>query len=150
MHHHYARYRVAMLQLGVQIHEFSADAVQRSRGFGLFGASTPRLHAKVAVVDQRHLLVGSVNLDARSAVGNTEMGVAIDSPALAAQFAQLMGGERANTVHRLALQPDGQTIEWWSQDAQGRPVATTDEPGASPWLRIKLWLQALLVDERLL
>ena len=54
VHHHYARYRVAMLPLSVQIHEFSADVVQRSRGFGLFGASTPRLHAKVAIVDQRH------------------------------------------------------------------------------------------------
>ena len=150
VHHHYARYRPEMLRLGVEIHEFSADAVQRSLGFGRFGPSTPRLHAKVAMVDNRHLLVGSVNLDARSAIGNTELGVAIDSPALAAQFAQLMGGERASTVYRLALQADGQTIEWWSQDEQGRPQVTTDEPGASPWLRFKLWLQALLVDERLL
>jgi cardiolipin synthase C len=150
VHHHYARYRVEMLKLGVQLDEFSADAVQRSPGFGLFGVSTPRLHAKVAVVDRRHLLVGSVNLDARSAIGNTEMGVAIDSPALAADFAQLMGGERASAGYRLALRPDRQTIEWWSLDAQGRPRATTDEPGASLWLRCKLWLQSSLVAERLL
>ncbi len=29
-------------------------------------------------------------------------------------------------------------------------VATTDEPGNSPWLQLKSWLQSLLVDERLL
>lgn len=94
--------------------------------------------------------MGSVNLDARTAIGNTEIGVAIDSPALATQFGQLMDGERASTVHRPALRPDGQTIEWWSVNAQGQPVAPTDEPGASPRLRLMLWLQALLVDERLL
>lgn len=150
VHHHYARYRVEMLKLGVEINEFSAEAVQRSRGFGRFGVSTPRLHAKVAMVDRRYLLVGSVNLDARSAIGNTEMGVAIDSPALAADFAQLMSGERASAGYRLALQPDGQTIAWWSLDAQGQPQVTTDEPGASPWLRFKLWLQATMVSERML
>lgn len=150
VHHHYARYRVEMLKLGVQINEFSAQAVQRSQGFGRFGTSTPRLHAKVAMVDRRHLLVGSVNLDARSAIGNTELGVAIDSPALAAGFAQLMGGERASAGYRLALQPDQQTIAWWSLDGQGRPQVTTDEPGAGPWLQFKLWLRATLVSERLL
>jgi putative cardiolipin synthase len=149
-HHYYARYRVDMLKLGVQINELGVDAVQRSRGFGLFGASTPRLHAKVAMIDRRHLLVGSVNLDARSAIGNTELGVAIDSPALAASFGQLMSGERASAGYLLALQPDGQTITWWSLDAQGQPQATTDEPGTTPWLRFKLWLQASLVSERLL
>jgi putative cardiolipin synthase len=150
VHHHYANYRVDMLKLGVQIYEFSADGVQRSMGYGQFGRSTPRLHAKVAMVDQRHLLVGSVNLDGRSAVGNTEMGVAIDSPALAARFARLMGDDRASSFYRVSLQPDGQTIAWWSLDARGQPQVTTDEPGASPWLRFKLWLQAALVEERLL
>jgi hypothetical protein len=29
-------------------------------------------------------------------------------------------------------------------------VATTDEPGSNPWLQLKLWLQSLLIDERLL
>jgi hypothetical protein len=50
----------------------------------------------------------------------------------------------------VALKPDGRTIEWLGRDEQGQVVTTTDEPGNSTWLQLKLWLQSLLVDERLL
>ena len=66
VHHRYSRnsrYSVEMLRLGAENHEFSPGAVRQSLSFGSFGASTPQLHAKVAVVDRRYLLVGSVNLD---------------------------------------------------------------------------------------
>jgi YD repeat-containing protein len=53
-------------------------------------------------------------------------------------------------MYRLRLQADGRTIEWLSCDEQGRVVTTTDEPGSSPWSKLKLWLQSLFVDERLL
>ena len=143
--------RPAMLRLGVQILELSPEAVQRSRSFGAFGRSTPRLHAKVALVDNRHLLVGSVNLDARSAIGNTELGVAIDSPVLAGQFIRLMTGEREGGAYRVVLQDDGQTLAWQWLDCAGAgaPARRTSRAG-SAWLRLKLWLQALVVDERLL
>ncbi len=150
VHHHYSRYRVAMLQLGVEIHEFNAGTVRKSLSFGRFGASTPQLHAKVAVVDGRYLLVGSVNLDGRSAVGNTEMAVAIDSPALTAGLRSALEGERTNMLYRLRLAGDGQSIEWLSRDEQGQVLVSTEEPGTSAWLRFKLWLQSLLVEERLL
>jgi putative cardiolipin synthase len=150
VHHRYSSYRVPMLRLGVEILEFSPVAVQRSLGFGRFGASTPRLHAKVALVDRRHLLVGSVNLDGRSAVGNTEMAVAIDSPALAAELRLALEGERAALLYRLRLGADGQSVEWLSRDTQGETQVSTEEPGTNAWLRFKLWLQSMLVDERLL
>ena len=82
VHDRYAAYRVEMLRLGVELYELSPTQTRRVRRFGDFGRSTPRLHAKVSVVDRQRLLVGSANLDARSAVGNTEMGVVIDSPVL--------------------------------------------------------------------
>lgn len=152
VHHLYRRYRPELLRLGVELHEFSPAMVQRSRGFGVFGRSVPRLHAKVAVVDGRWLAVGSVNLDGRSAIANTEMSVVIDSPALAAAARALAqgNGTTAQASYRLRLQADGQTIEWLGSDAEGRPTVTTDEPGDSPWLRFKLWLQSLLVAEHLL
>jgi putative cardiolipin synthase len=151
VHHRYADYRVEMLQAGVQIYEFSPELIRRSSGFGFRGPSSAQLHAKVAVVDDRLLVVGSVNLDPRSAVGNTEMSVVIDSPPLVADLVRL-SEERSQRVmmYRLRLQSDGQTIEWLSRDEQGRVVTTTDEPGSSPWLKLKLWLQSLFVDERLL
>jgi hypothetical protein len=84
-------------------------------------------------------------------VGNTEMSVVIDSPALCQSLARLRSGNgQYATMYKLRLQPDGQTIEWLYYDDQGRPAATTEEPGSSTWLRFKLWLQSLLVAERLL
>ncbi|MBP6901088.1 MAG: phospholipase D family protein [Burkholderiaceae bacterium] len=152
VHAAYARRRPALLKLGVEISEIGPALVQRSRQFGSFGRSTPRLHAKVAIVDQRQVLVGSVNLDARSAVGNTEMGLVIDSPALAAQLQQLLSasGGPSTALYRLRLAADGQTIEWLTLDAEGRPGVLGDEPDDDAWQRLLRWLQGLLVEERLL
>lgn len=142
VHARYSVYRLEMLQIGVDIREFNPAQIRRSRSFGNFGRCTPRLHAKVVIVDQRLVLLGSVNLDARSAVANTEMRVVIHSPALAGQLQQLMNSER--------LGPDGRSTEWVSPGPDGQPQTTTDEPGGHAWLRFKLWLQSLLVPERLL
>jgi putative cardiolipin synthase len=151
VHHRYAGYRVEMLRLGVQIYEFCPELVQRTGGFGFKAHSSARLHAKVAVVDDRLLVVGSVNLDPRSAIANTETSVVIGSPPLVTELLRLSESKAQRAMmYRLRLQPDGRTIEWLGRDDQSRVVATTDEPGSSPWLQLKLWLQSLLVDERLL
>lgn len=151
VHHRYAAYRVEMLRLGVQIYEFSPELIRRSGGFGFRGPSSAQLHAKVGVVDDRLLVVGSVNLDPRSAVGNTELSVVIDSPPLVADLVRLSAEKSQRAMmYRLQLQPDGLTIEWLSRGEQGQALTTTDEPGSTPWLKLKLWLQSLLVDERLL
>ena len=150
VHLHYSRYRAEMLRIGVQIHEINPGLLRASRRFGDFGRSTPRLHAKVALVDRQRVLVGSVNLDARSAVANTEMGVVIDSPLLAAQLHQLMGDADHLNQFRLTLRPDGQEVQWNGVDTQGQPITYTSEPGSSPWLQFKLWLQSLFIAERLL
>jgi putative cardiolipin synthase len=151
VHHRYAAYRVEMLRLGIQIYEFSPELVRRSGGFGFKGSPSAQLHAKVAVVDDSRLVAGSVNLDPRSAVANTEMSVVIDSAPLVADLLRLSEEKSQRTMmYRLRLQPDGSTIEWLSRDDQGRAAATIDEPGSSPWLQLKLWLQSLFVGERLL
>jgi len=91
---------------------------------------------------------GSANLDARSAVGNTEMGVVIDSPLLAGAFTAWLESDRFTSVYNLHLKPDGQTIEWTHLEEEGLASATVDEPNSGWWLRVKLWLLSLLVDER--
>ena len=150
VHDHYARRRRDLLAMGVDIYEFSPRHTQRSQGFGSFGSSVPRLHAKVAIVDQQRLLVGSVNLDARSAIGNTELGVVIDSPELAARLSSLVTGNRFANMYKLRLADDGHTVEWLSTEADGSTAVTREEPAGSAWLRFKLWLQSLVVDPRLL
>ena len=102
----------------------------------------------MSVVDRQRLLVGSANLDGRSAVGNTELGVVIDSPALAQAFTTLIESDRFNSVYRLRLQPDGQTIEWAHLEEDDQTSTTVTEPGSGWWLHWKLRLLSLLVAER--
>jgi putative cardiolipin synthase len=148
VHDRYAVYRLEMLRLGVELFELSPTQTRRVRRFGEFMRSTPRLHAKVSVVDRERLLVGSANLDGRSAVGNTELGVVIDSPVLARAFAGLLDGDRFDSVYQVRLKEDGQTIEWAHLDEDGRTTTTTAEPASDWWLRLKLRLLSMLVDER--
>lgn len=159
VHASYALRRPELLRMGVELHEISPALIRRTEHYGVFGRSVPRLHAKVAIVDGLRVLVGSVNLDARSAVGNTEMGVVIESPQLATELQRLMQAPGAHAagaalpamaMYRVTLAEDGQTLQWRARDADGQEHVTTDEPGSSAWLRFKLWLQSLVVPERLL
>jgi cardiolipin synthase C len=147
VHRAYSRYRADMLKLGVQLYEFGPELAQRSGGFGNFGLSTPRLHVKAAVVDRRWLLVGSVNLDARSAILNTELGVAIDSPPLAEQALGLLRADQFASMYRLQLAQDGRRLRWHIQHSDGRAEVRDDEPHQNLWLEFKLWLQAFFVSE---
>jgi cardiolipin synthase C len=148
VHHRYAAYRAEMLRLGMELYELSPTQTRRVRRFGDFGRSIPRLHAKVSVVDRQRLLVGSANLDARSAVGNTEMSVVIDSPMLAGAFTAWLESDHFTSVYNLRLRPDGRTIEWTHVEEEGQTSVTVDEPSSGWWLRLKLWMLSLLVDER--
>lgn len=159
VHASYALRRPELLKMGVELHEISPALISRTEHYGVFGRSVPRLHAKVAIVDGLRVLVGSVNLDARSAIGNTEMGVVIESPQLATELQRLMqapGAQAAGSnvpnvaMYRVTLADDGQTLQWRARDASGQEHITTDEPGSSAWLRFTLWLQSLVVPERLL
>ncbi|WP_436310406.1 phospholipase D family protein [Variovorax sp. LjRoot130] len=143
----YSRYRADMLRLGVQVYEFGPDLVRRSNTFGVFGKSTPRLHAKVVGVDRRWMVVGSVNLDLRSAVLNTELGVTIDCAALTRQALGLLRADAFASMYRLQLGEDGQTVEWHLRDDSGKTQVRHDEPHASLWQGISLWLQSLFVSE---
>ena len=86
----YRRYRLAMLKMGVRLAELSPVHGERPQAHGVARSSLGRLHAKLAIVDQRWLLVGSLNMDRRSSRLNTELALAIDSPALAGEAAALL------------------------------------------------------------
>jgi len=143
----YSRYRPDMLRLGVQLYEFGPDLVRRSNTFGVFGKSTPRLHAKVVGVDRRWMVVGSVNLDLRSATLNTELGVTIDCTALTQQALGLLRADAFGSMYRLQLGEDGRSVEWHVRGVDGKTQVVREEPHASLWLDFSLWLQSLLVSE---
>ena len=87
---HYKGWRDDFINAGVELYELRADPEIRSivevpPNQGEFVG----LHTKSAVVDRRHVFIGSMNLDPRSANINTEGGVFIDSPPLAEDVAAL-------------------------------------------------------------
>jgi len=77
-----------------------------------------------------------------------KMGVVIDSPVLAGAFTAWLESDRFTSVYNLHLKPDGQTIEWTHLEEEGVTSTTVDEPSSGWWLRLKLRLMSLLVDER--
>ncbi len=146
----YARYRQELLRLGVVLYELSPRLSQRSGVLGEFGLTTGRLHGKTAVIDDARVFVGSMNLDGRSASLNTEIGLVIDSPALAAEFNRIISADGYASAYQVRLGPTG-SVEWVERDRTGQLIKVhTDEPETSWIVQIKNWLLSPLVHEELL
>lgn len=144
VHGGYIRYRLEMLKAGVQIRELSPSFVTKRAHFGRFESTFGALHAKLAVVDEEHVFMGSMNLDERSALENTELGLFVDSPELADE---LLGRSDPQSSYTLRLSPDGKSIEW-IEDRNGKDVVHLDEPEVSFWLRLEVFLLQPFVPEQ--
>jgi putative cardiolipin synthase len=149
VHFGYARYRSALLQMGVSLFELMPDTDVRQSA-GELSASLGRLHAKVAVVDQRWLYIGSLNMDRRSAHSNTEMGLIVDSPELAGQVASLLSSERLPRSYQVRSAGDRQSLQWVAQAAGREQVVLDAEPNSNWRLRLRMSLVSMVVDEELL
>jgi putative cardiolipin synthase len=149
VHGGYRRYRRAMLALGVKLAELSPLHPAPTAERGAYRSSLGRLHAKLAVVDRRWLLVGSLNMDRRSSRLNTEYALAIDSPALAAEALGLLGSLWAGPNYQPRLAAATGRVEWLAHRG-GEPVVLDQEPHAGPLDAWRLSLLSLLVPEELL
>ncbi|RZL88362.1 MAG: hypothetical protein EOP82_23310 [Variovorax sp.] len=149
VHFGYARYRSALLQMGVSLFELMPGTEVRQSAGELSG-SLGRLHAKVAVVDQRWLYIGSMNMDRRSAHSNTEMGLIVDSPALAGQVASLLSSERLPRSYQVRSTEDRQDLQWVAQAAGQEQVVLGAEPNSNWGLRLRMALVSMVVNEELL
>ncbi len=138
----YARYRPALLDLGVQLYELSQRRVKDNMRMFLFGASLGRLHAKTLVIDRRFSYIGSMNFDPRSATINTELGVVIDSPQLAAELLHLLDIDRLHNAYRVQRDASGDWFEWHVPDGGGGGQVLTLEPDSRWWMR---WLGSALL-----
>jgi putative cardiolipin synthase len=146
----YARKREAMLKAGVTIYELSPSLVRKTQEFGLFGQSMGRLHAKLATIDRRWLYIGSMNLDGRSAIYNTEIGLIIDSEEVVTDVRRLRVHDDIRSAYRVRLREDGKGVEWVETSADGRETVHLDEPDDSWVLRLKNWFLAPFVMEEML
>ena len=145
----YSRYREGMLRMGVDLYELSSSRVKQNKRMFHFGESLGRLHAKLVVIDRRLLFVGSMNLDSRSAIINTELGAIIDSPELARELTRVINLDRLQSSYRVRLAANGRGLEWLGLDDE-EEIILSSEPDASTWLQFKTWLLSPLVPEELL
>ena len=146
----YGRRRLALLQSGVRLFELSSQRLRREPSLGrALGASIGRLHAKLGFIDDRTLLVGSMNLDPRSANTNTELALAVHSAALTREVLAMLVPERGLGAYEVRLRADGQSMEWVARDSDG-DERLPEEPAPPWWQRLQLWLLSLLVPDDLL
>jgi putative cardiolipin synthase len=148
VHLGYRRYREDMLKIGVDLYELSAARVKKNPRMFLYSSSLGRLHAKLLVIDRKKVFVGSMNLDPRSAITNTELGAVIESPELARELLRVIDIDRLQSAYRVRLAPQG-GLEWVSLEGD-EEVVRVEEPESSGWTQIKLWLLDHLVPESLL
>lgn len=149
VHFGYARYRNALLDMGVALYELMpGEGESHEVASGPHG-SLGRLHAKLAVVDGQWLSIGSTNMDRRSARCNTEMDLIVDSPELAGQVASLLQRERLPQSYQLRRAGGGQRLQWVSQSGSQEVVHRT-EPKLGWGTRVRLSLLSMVIDEELL
>ncbi len=113
VHNGYARYRVALLEAGVELSEVRPTLEQKRKRLHPFKSANASLHAKALVVDQRTVFIGSMNMDARSARTNSELGLVLRSPEIASQVTGLIDDIIADGSYRLIIDPKGR-LEWLS------------------------------------
>jgi putative cardiolipin synthase len=131
-HAGYARYRRALIEAGVELHELRADPGSIRSHWSLLAAdSRASLHSKALVFDRKAVFVGTLNLDPRSWSINTEIGIVVHGKELAGLVADFLDeGARAENSYTLALQ--GKRLVWLDEGGQAR----NSEPDASIWRRI--------------
>ena len=151
VHSAYSQYREDLLRAGVELYELkpSSEALMEAKRKGLFGSSSASLHAKSFIVDTDHVFVGSLNLDPRSVDLNTELGLVVDSPELAArqrnQFEEITSPEVSWSLH---LEGEGRRAGIvWEGSEGGEPERYDRDPRTSRWDRFKLVLFRLLPIE---
>ena len=145
----YARYRQPLLEAGVELFEMRAEGKTQQRFFGSTPDSRASLHTKALVIDSRLLVVGSMNLDLRSQLQNTELGMVIRSRKLSAAMEAAID-QSLDDSYELSLQ-DGQ-LRWTTpSEAPGQPgEVLSSEPDARMGLKILLKLAGPFAPEEML
>jgi putative cardiolipin synthase len=151
VHTGYARQRRELLRGGVELYEMKrrAGSEEGRSQISVTGSSRASLHTKAMIIDRRWVFVGSMNLDPRSAFLNTEMGVLIESPELAAQLRQQFERTIAPELSYRVVLEDNEGLVWYDR-ARGQDRRLEREPDASAGRRMTVTVLRLLpIDSQL-
>ena len=151
VHGGYAPYRKALLEHGVKLYELRRQPGS-SGGSGphLFKhgmSSDSSLHSKAMIFDQQKSFIGSFNFDPRSGLWNTEVGVLVDSPELAAEARKLALQGMAPALSYEPKLEQGQIV--WVTEDNGQLHTLHREPG-NWWRRLNAWFSKRVGLERML
>ena len=122
----YARYREALLAMGIELYEMRAEQEGTLRSFGSGVGSTggsksgsrASLHAKVVVMDGRLLVVGSMNLDLRSKLQNSEVAIIIRNRTLSQEATRMIEPALASGAYHV------RTGRWTTDVARAARLGT--------------------------
>ncbi len=159
----YARYREALLRLGIELYEMRAEHPSSVSSLGSLGGSMgglmggslgsatggsrASLHAKVVVIDDRLLVVGSMNLDLRSQLQNSEVAIVVRNRAISLEATRLIEPAMANGAYRVELE-SGRLV--WRAPRNSGLKDTPVEPDASTGLKLLLKLIGPLAPDEML
>ncbi|ADN75469.1 phospholipase D/Transphosphatidylase [Ferrimonas balearica DSM 9799] len=152
VHAGYMRYREALVAGGVELFEYKAPLEteteqQKDKEPFWKGASRGSLHAKSMVFEEEGLFVGSFNLDARSAVLNTEIGVLIHNPEYAKKISADLDRLILDKAYQVTLE-EGDLV--WVTRHDGEMVRFDREPDTSWWTRFSTGFMRYIVPEGML
>ena len=141
VHGAYSQYRPPLLRAGVRLWELRPMAEQRRRLHWFKGDSRASLHAKIFVLDCDRAFVGSINLDRRSLIQNTEIGLLMNSAPMNEQLHALFQRWVApDSAWRLQFDKE-ECIRWHGEDDHGDQLTEDRDPDSTRWQR---WLSRAL------
>ena len=151
----YARYREALLRLDIELYEMRAEHLSSVSSLGALGGSQgsatggsrASLHAKVVVIDDRLLVVGSMNLDLRSQLQNSEVAIVVRNRAISLEATRLIEPALTNGAYRVELD-SGQLV--WGAPQNSGLKDTQIEPDVSAGLKLLLKIIGPLAPDEML
>ena len=134
VHAGYAKWRVPLLQAGIQLYEMRAqgNSAGMANYLGPFGSSGSSLHAKTFTIDGERVFIGSFNFDPRSARLNTELGFVIESPRLAKKVQEIFATSVPQGAYQVRL--DAHEKLYWQSFEHGVEQRYDVDPGTT-WLQ---------------
>lgn len=138
----YKKYRKDLLAAGAEIYELRPDSSMKQQWSLLSTKSRSGLHTKAMVIDRRHVLIGSCNLDPRSADINSELALLADSPAFGALVGTFFDeGVSPGESFRVTLENGNLR---WTTEIGGKQVVYTTDPETTWWQRFVVGVIGLL------
>ena len=151
VHAGYAGYRKPLLRGGVELYEMNRKLTreQREEKKGTGGSSKASLHAKSFVFDRNQVFIGSLNLDPRAMIHNTEIGVVLTSPEIGQGMGEWFDKNIERLAFRLELKKDGNGSETllWHGIVDGTPQTFDTDPYTGFWKRLGIGFLGILPIE---